>query len=39
MKKLICLLLCILLLAGCAETYDGPVESKTVLSSVQTTYY
>ena len=39
MKKLICLFLCILLLAGCAETYDGPVESKTVLSSVQTTYY
>ena len=39
MKKLISLLLCILLLAGCAETYDGPTESKAVLSSVRTTYY
>ena len=39
MKKLISLLLCILLLAGCAETYDGPTESKAVLSSIRTTYY
>ena len=39
MKKLISLLLCILLLTGCAETYDGPTESKAVLSSIRTTYY
>ena len=39
MKKLISLLLCLLLLTGCAETYDGPTESKAVLSSIQTTYY
>ena len=38
MKKLICLLLC-LLLTGCAATYDGPTESKTVLSKILTTYY
>ena len=38
MKKLICLLLC-LLLTGCAATYDGPMESKTVLSKILTTYY
>ena len=39
MKKLISLLLCLLLLAGCAETYDGPTESKAVLSKILTTYY
>ena len=39
MKKLISLLLCLLLLTGCAETYDGPTESKAVLSSIRTTYY
>ena len=39
MKKLISLLLCILLLTGCAETYDGPTESKAVLSKIRTTYY
>ena len=39
MKKLISLLLCILLLSGCAETYDGPTESKAVLSKILTTYY
>ena len=39
MKKLVSLLLCILLLTGCAETYDGPAESKAVLSSIRTTYY
>ena len=38
MKKLICLLLC-LLLTGCAATYDGPTESKTALSKILTTYY
>ena len=39
MKKLISLLLCILLLTGCAETYDGPTESTAVLSKILTTYY
>ena len=39
MKKLISLLLCILLLTGCAKTYDGPTESKAVLSKIRTTYY
>ena len=39
MKKLISLLLCILLLSSCAETYDGPTESKAVLSKILTTYY
>lgn len=39
MKKLFSLLLGILLLTGCAATYDGPTEARTVLSSVQTTYY
>lgn len=39
MKKLISLLLCILLLSGCAETYDGPTESKFVLSRIETTYF
>ena len=39
MKKLISLFLCILLLTGCAETYDGPTESKAVLSKIRTTYY
>ncbi len=38
MKKLLMLLLC-LLLAGCAEVYDGPVEEKRVLSSVGTEHY
>ena len=32
MKKLISLLLCILLLSGCAATYDGPTESERVLT-------
>ena len=39
MKKLVSLLLCILLLSGCAETYDGPTESKAVLSKILTTHY
>ena len=38
MKKLISLFLCILLLTGCAATYDGPTESKTLLSKILTTY-
>lgn len=32
MKKLIPLLLCLLLLCGCAKTYDGPTVGMTVLS-------
>ena len=39
MKKRISLLLCLLLLTGCAETYDGPTESTAVLSKILTTYY
>ena len=39
MKKLISLLLAILLLVGCAATYDGPTESASVLSCIRTTYY
>lgn len=39
MKKLISLLLCLLLLTGCAATYDGPTESKAVLSQILTTHY
>lgn len=32
MKKLLPLLLCILLLCGCSETYDGPTVAKPVLT-------
>lgn len=32
MKKLIPLLLCILVLAGCAKTYDGPTTGREVLT-------
>ena len=39
MKKLISLLLVVLLLVGCAATYDGPTESASVLSCIRTTYY
>ena len=39
MKKRISLLLCLLLLTGCAATYDGPTESKTVPSQILTTHY
>ena len=39
MKKLISLLLAALLLVGCAATYDGPTESKAVLSKILTTHY
>ncbi len=39
MKKLVSLLLCILLLSGCVETYDGPTENKAVLSKILTTYH
>ena len=39
MKKLLSLLLAVLLLVGCAATYDGPTESVSVLSCIRTTYY
>lgn len=39
MKKCIPLLLCLLLLAGCARTYDGPTEGKSVLMEYTTTHY
>lgn len=37
MKKLLILTLCILLLTGCAATYDGPTTTRSVLSSEE--YY
>ena len=39
MKKLICLLLCALLLTSCAQSYDGPTETVRVLSETATTHY
>lgn len=39
MKKLLILLLCILLLSGCAVTYDGPTETVLVLTEYQVTHY
>lgn len=39
MKRLFSLILCILLLAGCANTYDGPTAAKTVLSETETSYF
>lgn len=38
MKKLIAIILCLLLLAGCAETYDGPTELKSVRDSREENY-
>lgn len=38
MKKLLSLVLCLLLLAGCAETYDGPTELKSVRDSREESY-
>ena len=38
MKKCI-LLLCVLLLAGCAETYDGPTVEQPMLTEHLITYY
>ncbi len=37
MKKLICL--CLLLLAGCAATYDGPTEAKPMLTEYTVDQY
>jgi len=39
MKKLLSLLLCLLLLAGCAETYDGPTAVKRVCTAMEMTVY
>ena len=39
MKKIFSLLLVILLLAGCAETYDGPTEEIFVVSATRTSHY
>ena len=39
MKKLLPLLLVLLLLAGCAETYDGPTEEKPMLTEWSVTHY
>ncbi len=39
MKRLLTIILCILLLTGCAQTYDGPTIGKSVLSREETTYY
>lgn len=38
MKKIIPLMLCILLFAGCAQVYDGPTESKQVLTEYRVTH-
>lgn len=38
MKKLLAIVLCLLLLAGCAETYDGPAELKSVRDSREENY-
>lgn len=39
MKKLISLLLAVLLLGGCAATYDGPTEAKPVLTEYTVDQY
>lgn len=39
MKKGIILLLCVLLLSGCAATYDGPTEYREVVWSVDEKHY
>lgn len=39
MKKLFALLLAVLVLTGCATTYDGPTEGKYVLTEETRTYY
>ena len=39
MKKLLPLLLALLLLAGCAQTYDGPTEEKPMLTEYTITHY
>ena len=39
MKKLLPLLLAVLLLTGCAATYDGPTETKYALTEYTVTHY
>ena len=39
MKKLFALVLCVLLLAGCAATCDGPTETTQVLSEYEVRHY
>lgn len=39
MKKLIILLLCLLLLAGCAAAYDGPTREEPRLTEYQVRHY
>lgn len=39
MKKLTALVLCLLLLTGCAATYDGPTESSSVLTEHTVDHY
>ena len=39
MKKLICLMLTILLLTGCAATYDGPTVEKPMLTEYTVDHY
>lgn len=39
MKKLFSLLLAVLLLTGCAATYDGPTETKYALTEYTVTHY
>lgn len=38
MKKLIAIFLCVLLLTGCAQTYEGPTETVYVLSETTKEY-
>lgn len=39
MKKIFAFLLCVLLLTGCAATYDGPTETKEVLTEYEVRHY
>ena len=39
MKKLLCLMLCIILLTGCAATYDGPTAQKPILTEYTVDLY
>ena len=39
MKKMLAIFLCVLLLTGCAATYDGPTVEKPMLSEYQVTHY
>ncbi len=39
MKKLMILLLCVLLLTGCTKTYDGPTETRWVITEAITEHY